>query len=257
MQCEFCAGSILLTSRYKTKPVDKVLAEIDGIRTLWQNPFIEFADDNSFVNREYWKELLPQLRHRGLSWFTECDLRVYEDPDLLEFMRAAGCVEVLIGFESPVEQGLSGLELKSDWKYRRWREYREAIHRIQSHGIRVNGCFILGLDEHTPSIFDEVFEFARESELYDVQITIQTPFPGTPLYHRLKAAGRLLHDGQWNRCTLFDINYLPKRMSVEELRSGFYNLALKLYSEESSRWRRTNFNRKFLKPLIRKGRALS
>ena len=254
LRCEFCASSILLTQRYKLKPIPKVLAEIDRIRALWRHPFLEFADDNSFVHRGYWKELLAELHPRRLRWFTECDLRVYEDDELLDLMHASGCAEVLIGFESPVEEGLHGLEMKNDWKHRRWGEYREAIHRIQSRGIRVNGCFILGLDGHTPDVFDAVYEFARESELYDVQITIQTPFPGTPLYTRLKAADRLLHDGAWNRCTLFDVNFLPDPMSVEELRTGFYNLARRLYDDQTSRWRRNNFNRKYLKPALHQQR---
>ena len=75
-QCEFCASSILLTRRYKQKPIDKVLAEIDRIRALWRRPFIEFADDNAFVNRRYWKQLLPELKKRKIRWFAETDLSV-------------------------------------------------------------------------------------------------------------------------------------------------------------------------------------
>lgn len=254
LRCEFCASSILLTPRYKLKPIPRVLAEIDRIRELWRRPFLEFADDNSFVHREYWKELLVALRPRGLRWFTECDLRIHEDDELLALLHSSGCAEVLIGLESPIESGLPGLELKSDWKHRRWTEYRRAIERFQSHGIRVNGCFILGLDGHTPDIFDAVFEFARETELYDVQITVQTPFPGTPLYARLKQAGRLLHDGEWNRCTLFDINFVPDAMSVKELRQGFYDLAKRLYGEEISQWRKKNFNDKYLRPTLHRNR---
>ena len=52
-RCEFCAASIRLTQRYKVKPIDKVLAEIGEIKRLWPAPFIEFADDNTFVNRRH------------------------------------------------------------------------------------------------------------------------------------------------------------------------------------------------------------
>jgi radical SAM superfamily enzyme YgiQ (UPF0313 family) len=246
-RCEFCAGSILLTRRYKQKPIAKVLAEIDRIRSIWRRPFIEFADDNSFVNRRYWRELLAELKSRRIRWFTECDLSVYQDAELLALMRDSGCAEVLIGFESPVETGLAGLELNSDWKRKRWREYKQAIARIQSHGIRVNGCFILGLDGHTPQIFDDVYDFAVDSELFDIQITIQTPFPGTPLYERLKRENRLLHDGDWRRCTLFDVNYEPRGMTVDELRDGFRGLVERLYSEPVTRARRDNFQRKCLR----------
>ena len=93
-----------------------------------------------------------------------------------------------------------------------------------------------------------MYDFAIESELYDVQITLQTPFPGTPLYDRLRREGRLLYDGQWHRYTLFDINYEPNPMSVTELRDGFHRLAERIYGEDLTQWRRDNFNRKFLRP---------
>ena len=246
-QCEFCASSILLTTRYKQKPADRVLAEIDRIREIWRRPFIEFADDNSFVNRRYWKALLPELASRRVRWFAECDLSIYEDAELLSLMRDSGCAQVLVGFESPVETGLAGVELKSDWKRKRWSDYRRAIETIQSHGIRVNGCFILGLDGHRGDVFDRVYDFALESELFDVQVTVQTPFPGTPLYRRLKREGRLLFDGDWRRCTLFDVNFRPSHMTADELRSGLVDLVQRLYADDITRWRRDNFNRKHLR----------
>jgi radical SAM superfamily enzyme YgiQ (UPF0313 family) len=245
LRCEFCASSILLTRRYKQKPIDKVLAEIDRIRSVWRRPFIELGDDNAFVNRRYWKQLLPELDKRKIRWFAETDLSVHEDAELLRLMRASGCAEVLIGFESPGEWGLSGLELKRDWKRQRWRESKEAIRRIQSHGIRVNGCFILGLDGQGPEIFDRVLEFAMETEMFDVQITVQTPFPGTPLYDRLKREGRLLRDEAWETCTLFDINFRPERMTAQELRRGFIDLGQRLYSHELTERRRANFDENY------------
>ena len=243
-RCSFCASSILLTDRYKQKPVDRVLREIDAIRERWPRPFIEFADDNSFINRAYWRELLPQLEQRHIRWFTESDLAIAEDPDLLDAMHDAGCMEVLIGFESPAQEGLDGLEMQRNWKFKQWPRYREVIETIQGHGIRVNACFVVGLDGHTTAVFDQIYRFVEETTPFDVQITYQTPFPGTPLYHRLKSEGRLTHDGQWERCTLFDINYLPTPMSVEELRQGFYRLGEQLYCDSFTKWRRSEFHRK-------------
>lgn len=244
-RCEFCASSILLTRHYKQKPMAKVLAEIDRIQSLWKRPFIEFADDNSFVHHRYWKDLLPYLLGRKLRWFAETDLGVADDDELLDLMRESGCAQVLIGLESPVDEGLHGLEMKNNWKLRKLPRYREAIRKIQSRGITVNGCFIIGLDGHTPRIFDDVFNFVRETELYEVQITILTPFPGTPLYARLENEGRLLEPGNWKKCTLFDINYRPANMTVEELHSGFLDLVQRLYSDEFTAWRRSTFRKRY------------
>jgi len=77
--------------------------------------------------------------------------------------------------------------------------------------------------------------------LYDVQITVLTPFPGTPLYDRLLAEGRILRPGRWDLCTLFDVNFRPSGMTVEELREGVYWLAERLYSAECLERRRRPF----------------
>jgi radical SAM superfamily enzyme YgiQ (UPF0313 family) len=241
--CEFCAGSVMLTDKYKQKPVAKVLEEIENILKTWRHPFLEFADDNSFVDQAYWKELLTQLKGKGLKWFAETDISVAGDVELLDLMRESGCAQVLIGLESPVSEGLHGIELHDDWKLKKLPLYRNAIHVIQSHGITVNGCFVLGLDGHTTGIFDQVSSFVRESELYEVQITLLTPFPGTPLYTRLKREKRLLDPYNWKKCTLFDLNFKPAGMSTQELREGFRKLAVDLYSQETTGRRRRRFKR--------------
>ncbi|MGA2244078.1 MAG: radical SAM protein [Verrucomicrobiota bacterium] len=243
-RCDFCASSILLTSHYKLKPVDKVIAEIRAIKEIWPRPFIEFADDNSFVHHEHYQRLLAELARENVRWFTEADVRVAEDAELLARIRDAGCQQILIGFESPRRTSLYGVELKGNWKLRQQEFYRVAIARIQSYGITVNGCFILGLDGDTRDVFDDVLAFVRDSGLYEVQVTFMTPFPGTPLYARLQQEGRILRERAWELCTLFDINFQPKNMSIAELQSGFLGLARQLYSAEETRQRRAQFKRR-------------
>jgi radical SAM superfamily enzyme YgiQ (UPF0313 family) len=86
-----------------------------------------------------------------------------------------------------------------------------------------------------------VFNFVKESGLYEVQITFLTAFPGTPLYERLRREGRLLKERAWELCTLFDINVQPKNMTVSELQTGFLRLAQRLYSQEETAERRHKF----------------
>jgi hypothetical protein len=74
-----------------------------------------------------------------------------------------------------------------------------------------------------------------------VQVTIMTPFPGTPLYTRLESQGRLLAPGAWELCTLFDVNYQPQNMSVAELESGFRKLLSQLYDDDFVEERRRRY----------------
>lgn len=242
-RCEFCAASMRIAPNYKVKPVERVMAEIQTIKQLWKRPFIEFADDNTFVNKPHSKALMRALRREHIRWFTESDIAVADDEELLEMMSDAGCVEILIGLESTVFAGLDGLEQRSNWKAKRVDGYLDAIRRIQDHGIRVNGCFVLGLDGTGTESFDKLWEFVQQSGLYDIQITVQTAFPGTPLYQRLEREGRILRAGAWELCTLFDVNFQPARMSVAELEAGLRALGRRIYAEEFTQQRRTQFRR--------------
>ena len=244
-RCNFCASSILLTPKYKVKPIDKVIAEIRYIKSLWPQPFIEFADDNSFVLRDHYKALLKALKEENVHWFTEADVSIAEDEDLLDLMKESGCRQVLIGLESPNRGGLENVELRRNWKQDKQPYYEWAINQIQSRGVSVNGCFILGLDGDTPEIFDHVYEFVKRTSLFEVQITVLTPFPGTPLYEQFKREGRLIEDRAWHKCTLFDVNYFPKQMSVKELEDGITKFSKQIYDKTFIDDRRRQFFRNF------------
>jgi len=245
-RCEFCAASMRISPNYKTKPVERVLEEIRAIRSLWKRPFIEFADDNTFVDKRHSRSLMRALAGEEIRWFTESDLSVADDDELLALMRDAGCAEILIGFESTTFAELDGVEQRSNWKARRVDRYLDAIRRIQDHGIRVNACFVLGLDGSGTESFDEIWNFVRHSMPFDIQITVQTAFPGTPLYERLRSEGRVLRENAWDLCTLFDVNFEPAHMSVAELEAGLRYLGSRIYSEEFTRERRTAFKRNYI-----------
>ena len=229
INCEFCAASLRITSSFQQKPVDLVVEELRAAKEAVDLPFVELADDNSFVNGKWGRAFLGAIAPLELRWFTETDISVADDPELLRLMHAAGCRQILIGLESPTREGLEGLD-PHNWKKRRFDGYRAAIERIQAAGISVNGGFVLGLDTHGPEIFEEVRDFIRDSGLLEAQLTVLTPFPGTPLYHRLRREGRLLQDRFWDRCTLFDVNFRPRHMSVGDLEAGLRWLFGEVYN---------------------------
>ncbi|MFQ5972202.1 MAG: radical SAM protein, partial [Alphaproteobacteria bacterium] len=240
LRCEFCAASLRITSSFQQKPVALVVAELRDALEVAQDPFFEFADDNTFINKKWGKELLRAIAPLEISWFTETDISVADDDELLDLLADSGCKQILVGLESPDAANLDGID-PTNWKQRRSDRYLESIDRIQSRGITVNGCFILGLDSDTPDTFLRVKEFIDRSRLLEVQITVLTPFPGTPLYRRLQREGRLLEERFWDRCTLFDVNYRPKNMTVEELEAGLRWLFLETYNEREFNRRKRHY----------------
>ena len=239
--CEFCAASIRLNPKFRTKPLDRIMAEIAAIKEIWSHPFIEFADDNTFADKRHGLALAEALEGQGVRWFTETDISVAKDPELLKALSRSGCAQILIGLESPQSSALAGVEQKGNWKQRQVERYKEDISRIQDAGVTVNGCFVLGLDDSDASSFDAVYDFVEETGLYEVQVTLMTPFPGTPLYQRLQAEGRILNEDAPELCTLFDVNFQPKNMSVGELENGFRELVGRIYDDDFIDRRRRRF----------------
>ena len=239
LHCSFCAASRTISS-YKKKPIEQIERELHKIFEVWDRPFIELADDNTFIDKVWSRELLKLFSNYKMKWFTETDISVAYDDKLLELLAKSNCAQVLIGFETSTAKGLKGVD-KNNWKYKQFDNYLKSIDKIQSYGISVNGCFILGFDTDTKETFKETERFIKESNLSEVQITLLTPFPGTDLYKQLKEENRLLTENYWDRCTLFDVNFIPKNFSAEELENYFQELMTNIYSTDVVKERKKKF----------------
>ena len=239
LDCAFCAASKTISS-WKKKPLEQVRRELEAILEIWPRPFLELADDNTFADKKYARELVRLLGEYNVPWFTESDVSLADDDELLELLAQANCAQVLVGVESVNFKSLKDID-RANWKARRADKALAAIEKIQSYGVSVNGCFVLGLDEDDESVFEATRDWVRASNLSEVQITLLTPFPGTRLYHQLASQKRLLQSIFWDRCTLFDINYLPAHLSAQELHSGFTWLMRELYNPVETAKRKAHF----------------
>ncbi len=241
LDCEFCGASKLYGPRYRRKPLEKIVGEIRRIKELWgDNAFLELADDNSFADRRWAHEFLNAIQDLDLRWFTETDISIADDDELLQLLARSGCRQILIGFESVNPASLDGID-RVNWKYKRLEKYREAIDKIQSYGVTVNGCFIVGNDGDDKGIFEELRDFIEKSQLLEAQVTILTPFPGTHLLRRLQSEGRLLYEHFWDKCTLFDLVFEPKNMTPDELVEGHSWLMTQIYNQEQYTRRKRHY----------------
>ncbi len=68
----------------------------------------------------------------------------------------------------------------------------ELVRDLQSHGVRVLGSTIIGLEEHTPENIDEAIAHAVSHDTEFHQFMLYTPILGTPLYSEMSAEGQLL-----------------------------------------------------------------
>ena len=93
------------------------------------------------------------------------------------------------------------------------------VRRLHQRGIALMGCFVFGFDHDTTDTFAETAEFAIEAHIDLPRFAILTPFPGTPLFDRLKAEGRILTE-DWGLYDGQHVVFRPRLMSPQELLRG-------------------------------------
>lgn len=224
LACEFCGASRLL-GKFREKPAENIGRELAALTAIDPRATIELADDNTFAGGRDTAELLAPFERSGIRYFTEGDWRLGERPEVLEQLAASGCAQVLVGVES-LSLRYRGMGAKGSHLSR----VIDACERIQRHGVAVIACFIVGADGEDEESIGRLGEFLLQAPFADIQLTLQTPFPGTALRARLQHEGRLLPDRGWESCTLFDVTYRPDRMGPDALERAFRNLVRMVFS---------------------------
>jgi len=215
--CDFCSIHAFYGNHIRYRPLKTVLREIEENGRY----HILFTDDNLFADMAAVKRLVNELDCLKVRWSCQAGIDVARHPELIRKMAKAGCVSVLIGFESLNRENLRQMKkfgnLCSDG-------YEPVIRRFHENGIMVNGTFVFGYDRDTRDSFDQTLEFALRSKLCLANFNPLTPTPGTPLYRRLKTGNRLIQDPWWlNEAYHYgDALFHPMGMSAEELKQGCY-----------------------------------
>jgi len=190
-QCEFCAIQEVFNHKYLQRSVEDIVTEIKG---LDRKRLFFFVDDNIASDIKQAKELLKALIPLKIRWVSQMSINAAHDEELLALLRAAGCLGVLIGFESLNSENLKRMN-------KSFNEmdggYEKALSNLRKYDLRLYITFVFGYDLDTPESFQESVDFAIKHRFYIGAFNHLTPFPGTPLYRRLETEGRLLYEKWW------------------------------------------------------------
>ena len=248
--CEFCNVTALLGHRVRTKTTQQVIAELDSLYGLGWRAAVFFVDDNFIGNKRLLKtKLLPALiewqRGKvGVTFHTEVSINLADDEELIRLMVEAGFDTVFIGIETPDDSSLAECRKKQN----RNRDLVEDVKRIQRAGLQVEGGFIVGFDNDTPSIFQRQIDFIQKSGIVTAMVGMLQALPGTKLYERLKQDGRLL--GQTSGDNVDGTTNIVPAMNLDALRDGYRKILHHIYSPEHYYARVKTFLREYQAPKI-------
>jgi radical SAM superfamily enzyme YgiQ (UPF0313 family) len=197
--------------KFRYRSVQAVLEELRRYDS--RDHFVFFCDDNFTANKRRARELLEAMISAGFrfQWSTQVRTDLARDPALVRLMKRAGCHTVFIGFESVNPRSLTEMN-----KSQSLEDIRNAVRVIHAADIYIHGMFVFGFEKDNWDTVEATVRFARETQLASVQLLILTPLPGTELYQRLSAEGRIT-SFDWDLYDTHHVVYRPAGFSPFEL----------------------------------------
>jgi radical SAM superfamily enzyme YgiQ (UPF0313 family) len=228
-RCGFCyLATDGLHMPYRMRDVQQVADEIAADK----QPYTVFVDNNLGSRPDYLRKLCAALKPLGIIWSAAVTIDVTDDPTLVREMALAGCTGVFVGFESLNAGNLSDAKKRTPAPD----DYARRVALLHRFGTQVNGSFVLGFDHDRADVFERTVEWIEANRLECATFHILTPYPGTPLFRELDAAGRILHR-DWDKYDTAHVVFQPKHMSCDELDRGYAWCYDRLFSHASI-WKR-------------------
>jgi hypothetical protein len=185
--CNFCATSAMFGGKGKFvhfyKTGDELFAVMQDLEHDLKVRSFFVMDENFLLHRERALRLLELMRQHGKAWA----LYIFSSAGVLSSYAITDLVGLGVSW---VWMGLEG----ENSRYGKLKgvDTHALVRTLQSHGIRVLGSSIIGLEEHTPGNLDHVIDYAVSHDTDFHQFMLYTPAPGTPLFEELEARQALL-----------------------------------------------------------------
>ncbi len=218
--CAFCAEHLMYGLKFRFKPIDDVLRDIESCG----DRLITIGDADFFGVKSRAMEVMRALKGRGIRWQAGVNTAAAHDEELLELAAESGCYQLCIGFESMSKQTLRNVH-----KYQNQPEdFRKLVDKIHRHGMMVLGLFMFGFDGDDSSVFDETVGFGIDAGYDSCAYSIFTPYPGTVTWYEMMRAGRIV-SSDWDKYDQSHIVYRPQQLSAEDLRDGYRHVYERFY----------------------------
>jgi radical SAM superfamily enzyme YgiQ (UPF0313 family) len=223
--CDFCSVVVMYKHGLRKRPIAEVAAEFGS----FHGKRIIFWDDNIAADKKYAKELFRAITPHHKWWSSQATIHAALDDEFLDAAAGSGCKQLFLGLES-----ISQLSMNEAGKgFNRVEDYARLLKRVHAHGIAVQAGIVFGFDNDTPAIFKDTLDFLEEAGVQNATFNVLTPYPGTPLYQRLDAQGRIL-TRDWRKYNgRTDLVFQPNQMSAEELLAGYRYANRRFYSLRS------------------------
>jgi radical SAM superfamily enzyme YgiQ (UPF0313 family) len=213
--CSFCYKDAFFQGgkSFYTQQVDDALAEIDRL----PGSHLYFLDDHLLGNTRFAEALFEGMRGMKRVFQSAATVDSILRGNLVEKAAAAGLRSLFVGFETFSAQNLR----QSNKKQNLQKDYKNAVNRLHSLGIMINGSFVFGLDEDDQDVFKKTVEWGIAHAITTSTFHILTPYPGTQLYADMQKQNRIL-TRNWDLYDTRHVVYRTQNISPRALEEGYH-----------------------------------
>lgn len=211
--CEFCDVVTLFGRRVRHKSPDQVLGELETLYRLgWQGE-IFIADDNLIGHRGHARGLLRKLdgwmaaRGEPYSFWCQASLELGDDPEMIDLMTQVQVDHVFVGVESPDKAVLQKANKQQNLEH----DPAVMLGNLRDGGLTVTASLMVGCDGEEPGVDRRITALVEETAVPLVMINRVVALPGTRLWQRLEAEGRLAPDPRYAQQTGLARRVVPQR----------------------------------------------
>jgi len=234
--CEFCTvtGFFGDSIRFRTNEsvVDELLRLKKRARGNKGQVAVFFIDDNFAINIKRTKSLLREIIAAGaeIPWTAQISANLLRDEELVDLIAASGGRWVFIGMESIDPANLADVNKN----FNKPGEYAAVLERLAKRNIYAITSFIFGMDNDTRGVADRTLQQIASWPPVLPVFGQLTAFPGTPLYSRLLAAGRMIRPKHWMDFAPFKMAHTPLKMTIEQAQNEVDQAWRRSYCAESN-----------------------
>jgi radical SAM superfamily enzyme YgiQ (UPF0313 family) len=243
--CSYCEVTQVYGARFRYRPPEEVVEEVRTLMRLGRRRFVYFVDDIFNAHRKHAFAVMEGLQPLKVRWTCLCTANVGDDGEMLDLMRASGCLHINIGMESVNPESLRSVNKKQNHADR----YAEQFAAIRRRGIEFSLNVMFGLDGDTKDTFDATVARLIEYKAPLSFMFILSPRVGLKIRDELLAQGRIDHS-DWDRYHSYECVFEPKNMTRTELEEGFWRAQRRFYSLGSIARRLLPPNRHTIQSLI-------
>ena len=232
-ECSFCVTPNYTGKLYRSQKPEELKKQIEIAKKVFfkpngksSKPWFMLTDENLGVSKKKLWDSLDLIKECNINFSVFFSINFLEDKETVRKLVDAGCIMVLVGFES-INQ--STLEAYNKGHVNSADKFSRLIEECRQAGLNVQGNFLINPELDSFEDMDNLVKFVGKNSVFMPIFQIITPYPGTSMYWEYKNNGWITSE-DWEKYNAMNLVIRSDKYDPVEFQHKFMKSYYKVYS---------------------------